>query len=111
MSSINETLTFGGLSYYHTQLEKYLTNIRSVVSCKTDMERLAIVSPNSDTLYIVLSPMSIYIYDNGWCSFNTQEVISDDYIDSLFTIDEVGELTNNIEPIASNVIDNIWNSV
>ena len=111
MNNINEALDYDGLKYYHKKLKNMLSISKGIVFCEDDMERLAIVSPISETVYIVLSPLSIYIHDETWKCISSQQTISEEYIESLFTIDEVGELTNNITPISSNTIDNIWNSV
>lgn len=111
MNNINEALDYDGLKYYHSRIKNMLSISKGIVFVKNDMERLLITSPISETIYIVLSPLSIYIYDETWKCISSQESISEDYIESLFTIDEVGELTNNITPISSNTIDDIWNSI
>ena len=111
MDNIKEALDYDGLKYYHKKLKNMLSTSKDIVFCEDDVERLAIVSPITETVYIVLSPLSIYIYDETWKCISSQQTISEEYIESLFTIDEVGELTNNITPISSDTIDSIWNSV
>ena len=63
MNNINEALNYDGLKYYHKKIKDMLSVGKGIVFCEDDMERLSIASPISETVYIVLSPLSIYIYD------------------------------------------------
>ena len=109
--SQTKVLDYEGLTNYTEKLKEYLSDYKDVQFCTDELERESISSPIPSKLYVVLSPLSIYIYDTTWKCLTSQEEITDEYIETLFVSDEEGELFNSITPIPDETINDIWDSI
>lgn len=104
-------LDYDGLSFLISKIQEQMSECKEVVLCEDELEIKSIASPRENVLYVVLSPLSIYVYNDGWECATSQEEISEDFIDELFVGDEEGNLLNNITAISDAEIDEIWNSI
>lgn len=106
-----KVLTYDGLSNYTEKLKEYLSDYKDIQFCVDELERESISSPIPSKLYVVLTPLSIYIYNTAWKCLTSQDEITDEYIETLFVSDEEGELLNSITPISDETINDIWDSI
>ena len=93
-------LDYDGLKHLISIVLKQISDSKDVVLCENSLERQSLISPKTNTLYIELSSLTVYVYDSTWKCITSQEEISDEFIDALFVATEEGELLNTITPIS-----------